>query len=153
MELPRGITGFRDSGDPPLPMSDIRRFRGVCHTAARALGGRIGPEDGTRSATANYLRIVVEFADGSVAVLLNHHHPIVAISAWPFAAGTDRVSIETTSLAGLLQTSGGYLVLSPEVATMPLTAELCRRLAPAEMSQIKYWRPRSIGAVIFNDWD
>lgn len=34
--LARGITGFSAQSDPPLPLTDVRAFRGHCHAPLAA---------------------------------------------------------------------------------------------------------------------
>ena len=30
---------------------------------------------------------------------------------------------------------------------------LCRGLSPEELEQIRYWKPQTVGEIIFNTWD
>src|SRR6185369_4579517 len=88
VELPRGITGFRHVDDPPLPVNDFAAFRGHCHAAARALGGRVrsvkAPVPGV---DANFARAVLELPGGSIAILLNAHFPVIAFADPPAENG------------------------------------------------------------------
>ena len=92
MELWRGITGFRDIDDPPLPATDFKKFSEHCHTAARSLGGAV------------------------------------------------RVLQEPAARAAL-------------TLRKPVTPDDCLQLSRAECEQIRYWRPRTVGEVLFNFWD
>ena len=81
MELPRGITGFRNVDDKPLPASDIAAFRKHCYTAARWLAGRVSrielPSSRTRN---NFASGILELPEGPVAVLLNAHFPVIGFA-------------------------------------------------------------------------
>jgi hypothetical protein len=81
MELWRGITGFRGMDDPPLPVTDFKKFSEHCHTAARSLGGtvRMLQEPGSK-VCSNFAQAILETTSGTIAVLLNAHFPIVAFA-------------------------------------------------------------------------
>ena len=154
MELPRGITGFHDGDEPPPPACDIRAFRGLCHAGSRALGGRVvGTGGPVGSGVANFTGLTLDLPGGRVAVLINLHHPIVAFAeAGEFDEGRIRF-IDAPALARHLDAGGGYLVLAAQEAASPVGEASCRLLARAELTQVRYWRPRCIGEVAFNRWD
>lgn len=153
MELPRGITGFRHVDDPPLPVCDFAAFRGHCHAAARALGGSIAIiEAPLRGIETNFVRAVLQFSTGSIAVLLNSHFPVIAF-AEPQGEGEVGVRfIDSANLAQAFRSFGAYEVPDASVMTAPLTPQACRNLAPVEMEEVEYWRPQRVGDVVFNFW-
>jgi hypothetical protein len=154
VELPHGITGFRDADDPPLPLCDVADFRGHCYAAARTLNGRVvAVEAPSRGVETNFARGVLELPTGRVAVLLNAHFPLIAF-AEPPAEGEGFVRFtDSPGLAEAFGNFGIYEVVGASELAAPLTPEQRRRLAPAEREQIEYWQPRRVGDVVFNFWD
>jgi hypothetical protein len=153
VELTRGITGFRRFDEPALPTCDLRAFRGFCHSVARTVGGRVLSVEAPVAGAANFARVVLELPDAPVAVVLNSHHPVVAFVAPPFDNETELRFVAAPALSDLFQRSGTYTVLTDSEARGPVTAEARRLLAPAELEQLRYWRPRCVGEVVFNHWD
>ncbi len=154
VELPRGVTGFRDADEPPLTTCDLSTFREVCHSAARSLRGRLlSVESPLGSAVANFGRAHLELPGGPISVLLNLHFPIVAFAERSSDDASEIRFVEAPALRDLLLGSGAYTVMSTSEAGQRVTAEACRLLGPAELKQLHYWRPRTIGEVVFNRWD
>ncbi|MER6473230.1 hypothetical protein [Streptomyces collinus] len=48
---------------------------------------------------------------------------------------------------------GGFRLLNVEELSTPLTAADTSELAEAELEQVRYWRPSTIGELMFNWWD
>ncbi len=155
VELPRGITGFHHIDEPPLPTCDLHAFRTSCHRAVRALGGRIvSAETAVRPASsANYVRATVELPGGPVSIVLNVHYPIIAFAAPTSGYGDDLQFVDMPALSEWFRGSGTYDILTALEAHEPVTEEACRLLSPTELRQLRYWRPRCIGCVVFNHWD
>jgi hypothetical protein len=154
VELPRGITGFGHVDDPPLPVCDFYAFRGHCHTAARLVGAQVLTiEPPGRRVSTSFAQALLDFADSSVAVLLNAHFPVIAFAAPLVEGETCARFCEAPLLAAVFRQFGLYEM--PNVAELeaPMTLEVCRHLAPTEMDQVTHWRPRRVGDVVFNFWD
>jgi hypothetical protein len=149
MELPHGVTGFWHVRDSPLPRCDLRAFRGHCHKAARLLNGRVVE---THDAVyRSYARATLDLRDGAVTVLLNSFVPIVA-----FAKPRHDVVVELidhSDLANIFREFGIYEVPDMLELTARPTPEICTHLSPAEMHQVKYWKPQTVAEIIFNWWD
>ena len=47
----------------------------------------------------------------------------------------------------------GYTVLPAAELARPLTRDMWQGLAPHEQKQLRYFRPRRVGDVIYNYWD
>ena len=153
MELPRGITGFRHVSDPPLPVCDLAAFRGHCFAAARALKVRVARKIGTSEVEPNFAYVVLELRNRPIAVLLNRHFPVVAF-AEPLVEGEAFVRFSyVPELGEAFREFGVYEVADESVLTESLKPEHLQRLAPAEREQIRYWKPRQVGEVMFNFWD
>lgn len=150
MTLQCGITGFFAAGDSPLAETDLASFRRCCFQAARRLSGRVLSKDEGLGSSRNYYAATIELPDGAAAILINAFVPIVAF------AKANEPSLEFLDLPELAEefaARGEFKVLDRSALERPVTAEDTLLLAPAELEQLRYWRPRRVGDVIFNGWD
>lgn len=154
MELVRGITGFRRGDDAPLPSSDVAAFRTHCFTAARWLSGRVSQIGSPSEPTGrNFVSLDLELPEGRVAVLLNAHYPVVGFAEPPGESQGRLRFVDVPRLAEVFRNLGVYRVLETsdlegsarDVDTSPL--------GPAELEQIRYWKPTRVGDLVFNFWD
>lgn len=154
MELPRGITGFRHSDDEPLPATDLKAFREHCFSAARSLSGRVKLVEMPYSrGTTNFATAVLELPEGAVVVLLNAHFPIIGFARPPREGQVLFHFMDMPGLADLFRSLGVYEVVTAPDLERPIVEEDLSRLGPAEMEQVRYWRPARVGDLLFNDWD
>jgi hypothetical protein len=156
MELRKGITGFRHVNDPPLPSTDLLSFRSYCFAAARMLGGKVAhPGLEPVRVEANFTWLVLELPTGAVAVLLNRHSPVVGFARpWGEDGPHGLITfLNCERLAGVFEEMGGYEVVSQTELGRPVRPDDLRQLSPAEMEQVKYWKPRRLGDIVFNFWD
>jgi hypothetical protein len=151
LTLPRGVTGVKAD---TYSQTDVRAFRGHCYEAARRVRGKvISFTEPYPSVTDNYAVAVLDTAAGAVAVLLNAHHPIVALAD---PAGVEKSYFEfrdVPALADYFRGLGVYTVPSAAELNERPTAAHLRDLSPAELKQVKYWEPRRVGEIVFNFWD
>jgi hypothetical protein len=154
VDLLRGITGFRDVGDEPLPASDLGAFRTHCFTAARLLSGRVSRIEFPSSHTSNnFASSVLELRDGLVAVVLNAHFPVIGF-AEPLREGGMRLRfVDVPELAEVFRGFGVYSVVEASDFERSVHDEDSSRLTPAELKQIRYWKPSRVGDLVFNFWD
>lgn len=147
MLLPRGITGFWNGNTAPPPFSDGEAFCQMCYSIALESGWMVTEVD-TDTASRNFYSAKLSKYDQSVFVLQNVHYPYAV-----FAQQDD---------------DGGYIFIgSPEWFQLPegtvrflSPAELnqdrsglCGELSPEELEQIRYWKPQTVGEIVFNTWD
>lgn len=151
MELPRGITGFWQHGGAPLATRDPREFKALAHGLARAMGAPIlrwalAPDPGRSFSVA-------VFRDGAAALsLLGHQiHPL---AAWADGDATEppRRFLDLPAWDWALR-AAGLEALPVSALEAPVESALLGLLDPAELRQIRYWRPRRLGDLIFNHWD
>ncbi|HEV7279653.1 MAG TPA: hypothetical protein VGN57_05520 [Pirellulaceae bacterium] len=148
--LPHGVTGFYAAGDSPLAEIDLTSFRRRCFESAQRLKGRVISKDDGRRASQNYYAATIELPDRSAAIVINAFVPIVG-----FAKANEPIFefLDLPELAELFVASGEVEVWDRAALERPVTADDMRASAPAELEQVKYWRPRRVGDVIFNSWD
>jgi hypothetical protein len=144
LNLPKGITGFRSIKDKELPLMDSIQFKQLCHTFVRELGGEIKEFSFSHG---NYLSVEYMLRGESYFVFLNCHHPFVA-----FALRREEFSfLDNPVLTAKYQPY--YTVLTKEYLDTPLSLEYLSSLSKAELEQVSYWKPETVGEVIFNHWD
>ena len=150
MKLPRGVTGFI-RGESPTMIS-FRAFKTLVYQAASHLGARV---DGMTESgvTPNFHAAVITVGEEQVQVLCNATCPIFALSEPSSDGCRTLVFIDRASIAESLVRFGAPTVLttsclSPHLETADLAA-----LDQSELDQLKYWKPQTIGEVVFNWWD
>ena len=155
MRLPRGITGFWESGEDPPPATDLRAFRGHCHAAAHCVGGRVHSvmEPNPGGVCRNFAVGVLVLTYDAVAVVLNAHYPILAFADPPAEGDVLLQFTDCPELADVFSAFDVYQVVSASEWEQPPTPTALRDLSPAERGQVAYWKPRRIGDVVFNCWD
>lgn len=154
MELSRGVTGFRNVNDPPLPICSWSSFRAHCHEAAHSLGGRVlSTEPPLRGIESNFARTIIHLPAGPIAVLLNAYDPIIAFSDTSSDCNGRLRFLSAPALMDVFGRFGAYRVLDAWELSQPLDAVSCRQLSAVELEQIEYWKPQCLGEVLFNFWD
>jgi len=151
--LPRGITGFLDSGAPIPTRSDFAAFLQLGHAAAQAVGCDVsGGLDRTHVVTPNFHAVTFAQRELVSVLICNTRYPFVA--AVEHLSGTCRLEFRVIpeTIAGLAEQSG-FRVLSKSVLELPPDDQAISALAAAEVEQIQYWRPKRIGDIIYNFWD
>ena len=145
--LPRRITGFWAGKTEPPPSLDEKAFRRMCHTLARENGGTVTEVD-TDTTARNFFFAEIRKRGTSVFLLQNSHYPYAAF-AQRDAAG-EFVLVRQPEYVRIPEGLAHFLSLAE------LNQDwrgLCGELSPEEREQICYWRPRTVGEMIFNTWD
>ncbi len=150
MFLP-GITGFFEQAvGPALPAVPAARFKSACFAAAREVGASL--ERFTPSGvTPNFHRALLELEGARVVVACNAMHPVVGF-ARPSPEGEPLEFLDHAALAAAFD-AAGFEVASAADLARPLTESDLAVLADAERSEIAYWKPGTVGEVIFNWFD
>jgi hypothetical protein len=145
--LRTGITGFDSTGEV-----SVRDFKRAVHAAATSQHVKVGsitPADGV---TPNFHQIDVDFGSEKLVILCNRHVPIVA-----FASKIGEMEIEQFVQASPEFTAGlaeyGFVIGDVAELNRRVTSEDLKFLSPAEQHEVKYWKPKRVGDVIFNWWD
>lgn len=151
MKLPAGATGFTRPGQ--AVHYDARPFLTACHDAARRTGGTIttSQEPGV---TPNFHAVVIAYGHERLAVLRHALLPLAAFAQAP----RDHVAlppafIDHPRLAQIIGESTGCPVLSTAELRQPLKPADLSQLTTAEHEQIRYWKPATVGELLFNYWD
>jgi len=150
--LERGATGFRHGKDQELPAVDIRMFRAGCHAAARVAGGTVELIV-ERTYPRNFHSAVIAAAAGRLGILCHVHHPWIAfIEEGAGSGGYPGVFVDPPAWAGTFAEMN-FTIMSRGLLDSPLSEVDTAALTTAEWSQIRSWRPASVGRALFNSWD
>ncbi|MFD3698833.1 hypothetical protein ACFWUZ_22250 [Streptomyces sp. NPDC058646] len=149
----RGATGFWGPGDDPVPRADLVAFRTACHAVARSITGTLA-EVPPHGAASSFRTVLITTPYGRTTVLLCHQVlPVVAFVASPPQAGAPLPDFTPPpAWAGALEVNG-FRLLDVAELSMPLASADIGELAPAELTQVAYWRPDTVGELMFNRWD
>ncbi|MFJ5798762.1 hypothetical protein [Streptomyces decoyicus] len=150
LRLEKGVTGFRDGSDPPLPRTDPRACRVAWYAAARAAHGQV--EDFTEQEyPQNFHSATISDREGTHIALFHAHHPLIAFVGdrryW-YTSEFQEAPAWATVLGDV-----GFVVLSAARLLSPLAESDTCALSGAEWRQIRHWRPGTLGATLFNSWD
>lgn len=148
MRLPPGATGF----DAPGGRTDVGAFTAVCHHAARAVGATVTGFT-PAGVTPSFHAAGIAHARHHVTVLRHVTVPFIAF-ARPLADGDINLTFVehpefAAALAGLTDTR----ILTADQLQVPLSQADLSALDRAEHDQIGYWKPATVGDVLFNYWD
>lgn len=147
----RGATGFSDRGDEPLPDTDAKLFQGACWEAARRIRGGVGE---FRPAEFRTFHTVTVTGHGTTYGVVCHAHlPLVAFLDAPPQEGKPLSGfMDPPPWADAFEAAGLRPLPAGELDT-PTTRLDLSDLTEAEHAQIRYWRPRTLGELLFNWWD
>lgn len=152
MRLPRGITGFRQVGELPLDRLDESEFRNACYAVARIAGGVVSPPPST-SLSGNFFRCTIAYSGTERTVVCNMYAPLVAIAEPMPSYELTLTFSDDPDLAGAFKSLSRFEVLSRHELGRLITDFDLSELGPAELEQVRYWNPHTLGQAIFNWWD
>ena len=142
---------------PDVTKIGFDAFKNACEHAARLLRGKMEnaydayarPHFSYHEATISY-----DFSRKSCCVLCSIYYPIIGFAT--VGPPRDSCNLTFTDNAMLSTAIGekldGY-VLTAEDANHGTTQDIVALLDEAEKKDVRYWKPRRVGDVIFNQWD
>ncbi|MEV4412583.1 hypothetical protein [Catellatospora sp. NPDC049609] len=150
MKLPPGATGFGTISY--TAQEDLRALAAICHHAARRTGATV-TDLLPVGATPNFHTATIAYSDSAVAVLRHGLLPWLALAQPAPSGQVPRDWIDRADLADAIrEVSDLRLLTRTELLQPPTTADL-EDLRPHEVKQIGYWRPTTVGDLLFNLWD
>jgi len=154
MIVQRGITSFFNWDERGvIPEFSIAEFKSIVFAVAAPLGYAVSSV-AERGVTPSFHSALLSKGDNAVSILGHSTYPIFAF-AEPLQMHSCQLRfVDSEPLSREIAT------LFPDV-TVATTTELNRKLADndlakldaAELEQVKYWEPKSVGDVAFNWWD
>lgn len=151
-ELPYGVSGFYNSDEPKPPEMDVNRYKELCSELARKLDGEL-LEFIDSLYPANFHKAHFTLPTKNICLVMNKHYPLLA-----FANTVEEMKIEFIDYAeGTKAVPEEYKVLTAEAleAKVPENfAELPgNKMNKGEIEQINYWKPGTVGEIVYNFWD
>ena len=120
----------------------------------RSLSGRVSQiESPSDTIGQNFVSVVLELPEGRVAVLLNAHYPVVGFAEALGESDQQLRFADIPRLVEVFRNLGVYQVLDASDLEGPATGVDTSHLGPAELEQIRYWKPTRVGDLVFNFWD
>lgn len=146
-----GITGFAPSHGAPLGHVDLKTWKSDIYTVARTAGLRVLDVQ-PASVTPNFHSAALMSKDRALFVLCNASLPVVAVVAERPAPGR-LLFVNDERIASSFKRQGTYLVADATDLARRLTGADVAALGPVEQDQIAYWKPETVGEVVFNWFD
>jgi hypothetical protein len=140
------------SSDGPAP--ELRVFKTACYEIARRTGGLVERvSDG--SFPPNFHDAVLARHDRTVAVLCHHWLPLLALADVPADSGWGfRMSfVDDPSIGPPLSALLNVRLLTAAELGLDWSRAGYPPAEVAHPQDLAYWRPGSVGDVIFNHWD
>lgn len=150
MILPNGISGFYDAESNKPPSVNGDQFKHLCVEFASFNGGKL-IEFSQPHYPRNFYFSKFNISGKQLYVLLNEHYPFVAFASF--------VDIENIMFIDRPQLdehfSDYYTVLGKKELNAPFNHRVIEKseLNGAELKQFAYWKPKTVGEIIFNYWD
>ncbi|UQZ32221.1 hypothetical protein C2I18_00860 [Paenibacillus sp. PK3_47] len=144
-----GITGFSASRDD-FGQQDIKPFEAWVYPLVSTLGAEIVHKELSLVRKSFYTYQVSSSLGGPFSVLLHSVYPFVAFAAVADYAGIEFIDI---NLGTADHTFFSYKILPQMLLDTPLTSADTVSLRDYEQRMLRYWKPATIGEVIFNYWD
>lgn len=152
MKLPYAVSGFYNSDEPKPPEMDVRKYKELCDVLAEELNGEL-VEFNDSLYPANFHKAHFKFPEYSICLLMNKHYPLLA-----FAVTVETMKIEFLDFPeGTKVIPDEYTVLTNDILDAKLSGNMKERaineLNQGTIRQITYWKPETVGQVVFNFWD
>lgn len=133
-------------------MCDLNAFRSACHTVSRVTQCSLPAPIRQLNDQRNFFVALFATPQGEIAALLNQHVPLLGFAV-PSLPGKPLRFVDARELANAFRQLDMYRILSLSDLRQPITVDELARLSPTEIEQINYWKPTSLGQIIFNAWD
>ena len=154
MILQRGITGFSDRGQHgTMPKFSLAEFKRIVFAAARPL--KYGVSDIVESGvTPNFHSALLTTPETAVSVIGHSTYPVFAVSE-PLQTYLCELSFaDCEALSREIEAMFPSITFATadELNCKPTESNLVN-LDKSELEQLTYWKPQTIGEVVFNWWD
>ncbi|MGW0730281.1 hypothetical protein [Streptomyces sp. GbtcB7] len=127
-------------------------FKTACHAAAWSIRATVG-EVTLAGVTQSFHTVLITASGIRSTVLCHEVLPVVAFVASPPQAGAPLADFTSPPAWADAFELGGFRLLDVGELGMPLAAADTSELAEAELEQVRYWRPSTVGELVFNWWD
>ena len=147
IKLNPGITGF--VCDYQIKKSEIDGFiYTLCRELGYKLQGIIEPRVGR-----NYFKIQLSKRDRDLVLLCNQAYPYMATAEPLDELSCDITFIDVLEIKNHIDSHTRFTVCKKDYLDLRITSEIYSDLSKNEQKEIDYFKPQSIGALIFNYYD
>lgn len=155
------LDGISDSGGPDT-LVDGNQFKKFCYSIVTSLGGRVlSYREPVVAQNYYYAEVSLSNEDG-LYILLNSIYPFIAFTTSPVPF--NMTFVDQKQLRATINQLYGevYRVLHPVELDEPLRLKEAKgglvvlnenTLNKWDIYNIKYWKPKTVGEVVFNYWD
>ena len=151
MRITAGITGFRQAHDDELTRVNYSAFRRLAYAFAQHMGATVQEVEKDGTARSYYAANVV--SDQSRTLLCNAYQPIISWSTNALHSHFDPHFIDLPQTHVVLASFSNFYTVSAEELNAPVSHQNLSTLNAVEQAQVAYWKPPTLGALIFNCWD
>lgn len=144
--LRRGITGFG-----PHPAVDFQRFKQAVYAAAQRIGASVISMRVADGVTPNFHQADMREGARQISVICSRCFPIVACVESPVTKSGIR-PIDVPNVVESMHAFGFEVAESKELER-DVTTEDIELLSDEERKELKYWKSKRIGDLVFNWWD
>lgn len=149
--LQNGISGFFDYGDCVVNVT-LEKYKSIIVPMLSSHGYRL-IETQKAGVTPNFHTLTFQKKDIVFNILCNATHKVIAFTNNPIKEYQSIQFIDYQEVQKLFETYGDITVVMADELNRPITDNDSKNLNEAEWKQIAYWKPQSIGEIIFNWWD
>lgn len=152
MILCAGVTGFQ-----PAPSIEVKAFKAICYASFAPHRVEFVENDGLAN---NFYECIIQLDNRKVHVLLNRQYPFIAFSSTRSVDEETFPFIDDMKLRNCF--SPYYRVLTVEQLNEPIikrqrgknmVLDNEHNLHDAELKELAFWKPKTVGEVVFNNWD
>lgn len=150
MKLPTGASGVG-----PVPDTQsvaLKAFSGICYRAAHRTNGSVTSIT-PAGVTPNFHTAVVTYSRQQIAVLRHSTLPLVALAEPLSTSDVVLNFVDHPTLAAAIADSSDLEVLAADQLHTPLSQADITDLTRDEQRQVEYWKPETVGDLLFNFWD
>lgn len=146
--LPQGITGFGSRCDDPAPWISAEEFKRLAYSIARNNQMTVSCTDSDLTGRNFYWTEYQKYGK-TMYLLMNSRYPYLTFIDQMTFSGLHFIDPPENLL---LPRTKRLILLEKELLNQPWENQK-NTLDAAELSQIRFWHPMTIGEIIFNFWD
>lgn len=149
--LTPGSTGCLHRG---TPATDTKPLLSLIHETCRAAGFALeGPTSSSAVRSFTAWRLTHAF-EPSVTLVVHHVCPVFAVvDAAPDDLGLGRRVVDWQADELARAADLGWHRLTADEAARSVSSSVLTELTAEERREITYWKPQTVGEVVFNHWD
>ncbi|MFN4907144.1 MAG: hypothetical protein ACOVQH_10100 [Burkholderiaceae bacterium] len=151
MILRSGITSFFLHRE--IPEFQFAEFAEIVSTSIKPMGFTFG-ETTERGITPNFNTIKVKRHRDEIMVIGHSNFPIIAF-ADPFELWLMKISFRNADRIAtrIVELYPQVMIATQEELSTRIESAHLELLNRIELDQVKYWKPQTIGELVFNWWD